>query len=174
MSLYHNHSKIDTVFPSSLQYFGAEPVHVCWFEQKGEVVWEMSGWLYSSCILVRSWVCQLHGLQLSLLAKILGNCFWSSHCLLCFYHISATSPYLHGYILFCQLVSLPTVIRLLVISHSYNRYQNTRWFINIYYSFLGIWNLDFFRLVYEPFCLHPHMTVLQGLSHCIVPSHSCY
>ena len=28
-------------------------------------------------------------------------------------------------------------------------------------SIAGIWNLDFFRLVYEPFCLHPNMTTLH-------------
>ena len=28
----------------------------------------------------------------------------------------------------------------------------------------GIWNLDFFRLAYDPFCLHPNMTTLHALS----------
>ena len=28
----------------------------------------------------------------------------------------------------------------------------------------GIWNLDFFRLIYTPFCLHPNATTLQVLS----------
>ena len=28
-------------------------------------------------------------------------------------------------------------------------------------SIAGIWNLDFFRLVYEPFSLHPNMTTLH-------------
>ena len=31
-------------------------------------------------------------------------------------------------------------------------------------SFFGIWNLDFFRLVYTPFCLHPHTNTLQVLA----------
>ena len=79
-------------------------------------------------------------------------------------HVSATSQFLHGYILFCQLLSLPTLLRLFVNSHSYMRYENTRWFLNVYTSIVGIWNLDFFRLMYEPFCLHPHMTVVQSLT----------
>ena len=31
-------------------------------------------------------------------------------------------------------------------------------------SFLSIWNLDFFRLLYSPFCLHPNASTLQVLS----------
>ena len=80
------------------------------------------------------------------------------------FHISATSTYLHGYILFCQLLSLPSFLRVLVNSHGYNTDQNTKWFINVYTSIVGIWNLDFFRLMYKPFCLHPQMTVIQSLA----------
>jgi hypothetical protein len=79
------------------------------------------------------------------------------------FHISATSPYLHGYILFCQLFSLPIIYRLFLTSHGYMYYKGTRWSVKIYSSFIGIWNLDFFRLVYEPFCLHPDMSVIQTL-----------
>ena len=80
------------------------------------------------------------------------------------FHISATSTYLHGYILFCQLLSIPTLLRLLVNGHSYNTYRNTKWSINVFTSIIGIWNLDFFRLMYKPFCLHPQMTVIQSLA----------
>ena len=31
-------------------------------------------------------------------------------------------------------------------------------------SFYGIWNLDFLRVLYEPICIHPNMTILQTLS----------
>ena len=31
-------------------------------------------------------------------------------------------------------------------------------------SLAGVWSLDFFRLAYDPFCLHPHMTTLQTLA----------
>ena len=31
-------------------------------------------------------------------------------------------------------------------------------------SVLGVWNLDMFRMLYEPFCLHPNMSILQILS----------
>ena len=80
------------------------------------------------------------------------------------FHISATSTYLHGYILFCQLLSIPSLVRILVNSHGYNTDQNTKWLINVYTSIIGIWNLDFFRLIYKPFCLHPQMTVIQSFT----------
>ena len=80
------------------------------------------------------------------------------------FHISATSTYLHGYILFCQLLSLPSLLRLIVNHYSYNNNQHTKWFTNMYTSIIGIWNLDFFRLMYKPFCLHPQMTVIQSLA----------
>ena len=76
------------------------------------------------------------------------------------FHISATSTYLHGYILFCQLFSIPTILRLVLNSHGYNTYENTKWFFNVYASITGVWNLDIFPLFYEPFCLHPHMTII--------------
>ena len=31
-------------------------------------------------------------------------------------------------------------------------------------SFYSVWNLDFFRVLYSPFCLHPKMTTLQTLA----------
>ena len=71
-------------------------------------------------------------------------------------HISATSPYFHGYVLFCQFVCLPTVLRLFVTSHSYEYYQNAKWFINVYMCLVGIWNLDFFRL---PSCTSPFVFI---------------
>ena len=79
-------------------------------------------------------------------------------------HISATSPYLHGYILFCQLFSLPTIYRLLELNKGYKILKHSRWSVNTYTSLVGIWNLDFFRLIYEPFCLHPDMSVIQSLT----------
>ena len=36
--------------------------------------------------------------------------------------------------------------------------------VKIYLSLLSIWNLDFFRSLYPPFCLHPHLSALQTIS----------
>ena len=75
----------------------------------------------------------------------------------------ATSPLMNGYIMFCQIVASPTILRHveeynLFINHGKNNN------IGIYYSLFSIWNLDFFRLLYPPFCLYPNTTTLQVLS----------
>jgi len=36
--------------------------------------------------------------------------------------------------------------------------------LDVYFSYVSIWNLDFFRTVYSPFCLHPNATTLQVMS----------
>ena len=34
----------------------------------------------------------------------------------------------------------------------------------VYVSLLSIWNLDIFRAFYQPFCIHPDMTIVQALA----------
>ena len=80
------------------------------------------------------------------------------------FHVSATSPYLHGFIFYCHLLSLPTLLRLESNNHGYKNYYNIRMGLQIYNSLISIWNFDFFRLVYEPFCLHPRMSIIQALA----------
>ena len=79
-------------------------------------------------------------------------------------HISPTSPYLHGFIFYSHIFSMPAIIRLVSVSYGYQNYYNTRLIMKIYFSILGVWNLDFFRLVYEPFCIHPNVTLVQVLA----------
>ena len=38
------------------------------------------------------------------------------------------------------------------------------WIHNVIYSLCGIWNLDFFRTIYKPFCIHPKVSVIQALA----------
>ena len=47
-----------------------------------------------------------------------------------------------------------------------NQYENTSFGYGgaIYFGLFGIWNLDFFKLLYTPFCLNPNATTLQVLS----------
>ena len=85
---------------------------------------------------------------------------------ICFFHISATSPYLHGFVFFSQILTSPTVLRIVVNDGGYLS-SNLKVSVdvkNTYISILSVWNLDFFRTVYKPFCLHPEMTVVQALS----------
>ena len=83
------------------------------------------------------------------------------------FRFRAMSPLLNGYILACQIVTSPPIQRLLAFK-DYDRYytdiNETVLFYNIYVGCLSIWNLDFFRLAYTPFCLHPDASTLQILS----------
>ena len=85
--------------------------------------------------------------------------------LICIFHISATSAYLHGFIFFCQIFTMPTILRMLGNTHGYKT-ANFRTHISeqIYISLFGIWNLDMFRMFYKPFCIHPGMTIVQALA----------
>ena len=71
------------------------------------------------------------------------------------FRVSATSPLLHGYILCVQLILCPNNIRTI---------RNPTPFLKFIITALNIWNLDFFRLVYQPFCLHPHTNTLHVLA----------
>ena len=66
--------------------------------------------------------------------------------------VSAASGLLNVFVLVCQIVSAPLVVQT-VVQHTPNLKLTSR----IGFSLYGIWNLDFFRLLYHPFCLHPEM-----------------
>ena len=78
------------------------------------------------------------------------------------FRISALSANMDVFILFCQLFSAPGTMRL------YGLYvplipSTLRRLVLLTVSLYGIWNLDFFRIMYTPFCLHPSLTSLQVL-----------
>ena len=83
--------------------------------------------------------------------------------LICIFHISATSAYLHGFIFYSQIITMPMILRMITSRHLYKD-NNSRVATTLYASLLSIWNLDMFRLFYEPFCIHPNMTVVQALA----------
>ena len=84
--------------------------------------------------------------------------------LICIFHISATSAYLHGFIFFSQIFTMPIILRMVGNTHVYKNNFSTRIFEQIYVSILGIWNLDMFRVFYKPFCIYPGMTIVQALA----------
>ena len=87
--------------------------------------------------------------------------------IICVFHISATSPYLHGFVFFCQIFTSSISMRSIVNSNTFDVPTNTKTTIaalKAYLSIIGIWNLDFFVTVYEPFCLSPNMTVVQAIA----------
>ena len=79
--------------------------------------------------------------------------------------LSATSPKLNGFILSAQIVMFPPNMRLVAVAFTntgLNQYiKGTYHFLS---AVFGIWNLDFLRLVYTPFCLQPHTNTLQVLA----------
>ena len=83
----------------------------------------------------------------------------------CVFHISATSSYLHGFIFYCQIVSMPTIVRMAQNTNGYKESGSSeRVGGQTYVSLISVWNLDFFRGVNKPFCIHPNMTVVQALA----------
>ena len=64
-----------------------------------------------------------------------------------------------GLILICQILSTPLLMRVFVLHP--NTFHYTLVIFSVPY---GVSNLDFFRLLYPPFCLHPHMSTIQALA----------
>ena len=79
--------------------------------------------------------------------------------------VSVNSAPLRGWILVCQLLSTNTFMRVLTQSADSDLYPYIATpLLYIVGSTNGIWNLDFFRSVYTPFCLHSSLTTLQVMS----------
>ena len=79
------------------------------------------------------------------------------------FRVSITSGLLDVFILFSQVMSFPALMRPTCFHH-WNGPPYFTLAVYIILSVLGIWNLDFFRLLYSPFCIHPQMTTLQVLA----------
>ena len=79
------------------------------------------------------------------------------------FHISAPSPSMNAFVLVSQLVTAPAQMRILTDQLRYNSHWEQK-LLRSAVSFLGVWNLDFFRLVYTPFSLHSSISTLQILA----------
>ena len=81
------------------------------------------------------------------------------------FRVSATSGSMNAFILVSQMASTPAILRPRnLITHCYESQRFACYFAYTLPSVYGIWNLDFFCVVYEPFCLHPSVTTLQVLA----------
>ena len=77
------------------------------------------------------------------------------------FRIRATSAIMNTFILCSQTFTAPFIMRSVITSPSIG----TAWLGGrIGFSFYSIWNLDFFRLLYPRFCLHPRMTMVQTIA----------
>ena len=79
------------------------------------------------------------------------------------FHISAPSPSMNAFVLVCQLGTAPIQMRILTDQLNYDS-QIRQTLIHLIVSLYGVWNLDFFRLVYSPFALHSSISTLQVLA----------
>ena len=78
------------------------------------------------------------------------------------FRISATSGVLNTFILVSQLVAAPSQIRLAVhVAAIKKKYQLEA---SIGSLFFGVWNLDFLRSFYHPFCVEPSMSTMHVLA----------
>ena len=86
------------------------------------------------------------------------------------FRVKATSQTLHGFILFSQIITCSSNMRALEMTLPIRFTPTQKYLTQAFVSFLSVWNLDFFRLVYTPFCLRPHTTNLQVLALDYVPA----
>ena len=59
------------------------------------------------------------------------------------------------------MIAAPGIFRFWINTH-HDKYRHV--WSQIEMSFYSVWNLDFWRGAYEPFCLHPDMSILQTIS----------
>ena len=76
------------------------------------------------------------------------------------FRISATSGSMIGYVTVSQMVATYSLAKLYLTQAEVQSEQMSVSIIAMLYS---IWNLDFFRSLYPPFCLHPKLTALHVL-----------
>ena len=71
--------------------------------------------------------------------------------------ISITSHTMVASVFICQVVAIPSILK---IVYKANKYTVAK---SIFY-YATLWNLDFLRPVYTPFCLHPMLNTMQVLA----------
>ena len=76
------------------------------------------------------------------------------------FKISAMSDSMAAYVFTCQVVTMPATTKLLVLSSSGEFLTVTKILLTLF----SVWNLDFFRSTYQPFCLHPKLNAMQVIA----------
>lgn len=78
------------------------------------------------------------------------------------FSVSVNSAPLHGWIFVCQIIGSSFYMR--VLTRMAEIHHTDQYSYRILGTFYGVWNLDFFRTLYMPFCLHSSLTTLQVMS----------
>ena len=81
------------------------------------------------------------------------------------FRLSATSGLLNDFIFVAQIMTVPAQSRMLTTLLPATNASTTMMFLaKMALSLYSCWNLDFFRTVYTPFCLHPKLTTIQAFA----------
>ena len=75
------------------------------------------------------------------------------------FKLSVTSGNMVAYVLVCQLASVPAIQKHILLTFEKHAI-GTELLVAAY----SMWNLDFFRSLYRPFCIHPKMSSLHVLA----------
>ena len=78
------------------------------------------------------------------------------------FKVRVTSPYLFSFVFIVQMVTTKMHMRLFTRDFELG-HIGSMMITKLAVSLISFWNLDFFRLLYAPFCLHPRMTTLQAM-----------
>ena len=78
------------------------------------------------------------------------------------FRISATSGLMICYVTICQMLTIRGLV-LLVTNNSFSEYNREIIGIKALITLFSVWNLDIFRSIYPPFCLHPTISALHVL-----------
>ena len=78
-----------------------------------------------------------------------------------FLSFNVTSSRFNGIVLILQVIMSPVQVRFI---QALNYTEQQRIAIKIVISICAILNLDFFQLLYEPFCLNPNFNIIETLS----------
>ena len=76
--------------------------------------------------------------------------------------ISVNTAPLHGWIFVCQIIAASNHMRIFTTAAEYGYIPKYPY--KVVGTIYGIWNLDFFRSLYPPFCLHSSLNTLQVMS----------
>lgn len=79
-------------------------------------------------------------------------------------NINVTTSSLHGYVLFSQIITLPSLMRLYSVS-DINHDNQWNFFFKIVMNMYSMWNLDFFRFFYSSVCLRLHPIQVLALDY---------
>ena len=84
-----------------------------------------------------------------------------------FFRFNALSASMNAFFFFSQIISFPVTISQISTFVSFSekhpivRNINLTSSVEFTATIFDMWNLDFFHMLYKPFCLHPNLSIIQ-------------